>query len=692
MNKLYFIITISLLLFFYWSAKADDSIPATDLQELVVKSERSWVENGVFNFLPTKKEKQLSNSPGSLIKMMNIPLLKADGEAIRTLADEPVSIFINGEPANDIDISTFWPSDVKKVEYMQSPSDPTFRGEKNVVNFVMAKYEVGGVTRANVRQYLPMTEGYYDLASKLNYKKMTYGISVNSFCFRDKNSNSEGETIYKDIFYGGVKHHEIREEETSESDYEFWKTTVAANAKYTGEKFTTTHTVGFIWSHTPGSSSMSNSHWTQNLFGSEYSSSFNKSDSYTPVIRGDYFAIISNVFTMSGGWTYTHSDNSLFSSSKYGDTPTVENDFREKVNSLPLMLNFSYRPSAKWSFLLSFSPKSSWFESSYAGSVNTGSKQFREDIQTSIGAYWRPLNSLMFNIQPGLLYNYYKVDGIVNKHVIPTCDFSVGWYPNRMLNIRGNLTFYQNPISAGALNPVTYRKNELTWVSGDPNLKPESCWSGGISLYYAPTDWLRFSSLFSCIVIDNSVYTHMESAPEHMGGVMKIQQNSGRSEDYRIIPSFDISLFNRSLSLSLWPKFSHKRTRGGHFRSLTCFQPNGDISYTIGNFNIEAEYRGRRKYLPDESGNSMERQPDNFSLGISYGWRNLYAYCGVDDLFHKKYKSLSYSYYDVMTSEITGWSVGRKLKINLTYTFGYGKKVDQNINISVPLSSDSSIL
>ena len=88
----------------------------------------------------------------------------------------------------------------------------------------------------------------------------------------------------------------------------------------------------------------------------------------------------------------------------------------------------------------------------------------------------------------------------------------------------------------------------------------------------------------------------------------------------------------------------------------------------------------------------MVIQPDNFSLGVAYGWRNLYAYCGVDDLFHKKYKSYSYTYSDVLTTEVTSWSTGRKLKINLTYTFGYGKKVDQNINISVPLSSDSSIL
>lgn len=692
MKKLYFTISLTLILLSAIMTKADDSIPTTNLEELVVKSERSWIENGVFNFLPTKKEKQLSNSPGSLIKMMDIPLLKGDGDAIKTLSDEAVSIFINGEPANEIDLSTFWPSDVKKVEYMQNPSDPTFRGARNVVNFVMAKYEVGGVTRINARQNLPMTEGYYDLASKLSYKRMTYGLSVNSFCMRDKDNESEGITLYKDLFYNGIKYDEISLEERYKSDSEFWRTTVVANAKYTSEKFLATHTVGFIWSHLPGNSALSNSHWSQNLFGSEYSSSFNKSDSYTPVISGDYYGILSQLFTISGRWSYSHSDNSRFMSSKFGDTPIIENDFKEKVNVLPIGLNLGYRPDDKWTLFISLASKSQWFETEYKGSVNTHSNQFRESLQTALTAYWQPSSKLMFYMQPSILYNYYKIEETVNKYVTPTCSFNIGWYPGSKLNISGSLTYHQMPLSASASNPVIYKRDELTWVEGNPNLKPESNWFVNISIYYTPTDWIRFSSLFSYNIYRNSSFHYMESAPEDMGGILEIQRNINKSEQYGIYPSVSVSLFNRHLSLNLCPKFNHKITRNGHFRSLTCFQPVGDISYTIGNFNIEAKYTGRRKYLLDDSGNLMDRQPDNFSLGLSYGWKNLYVYCGVDDIFHNKYKTSSYSYYDVVTKEYTNWSTGRKFKLNLTYTFGYGKKVDQNINISAPAASDSSIL
>ena len=95
---------------------AEDSIPATDLQEIVVKSERAWIEGGVYNFIPSKQEKKLSNSPGSLIDVMNLPFLKGDGENVITTTGEPVTIFINGQLASQTDLATFWPKLAKKVE------------------------------------------------------------------------------------------------------------------------------------------------------------------------------------------------------------------------------------------------------------------------------------------------------------------------------------------------------------------------------------------------------------------------------------------------------------------------------------------------------------------------------------------------------------------------------------------------
>ncbi|MDE7414193.1 MAG: hypothetical protein K2N05_10480 [Muribaculaceae bacterium] len=691
------VIIILFLLFVtcnYNGLYADDSIPSTDLQELVVKSDRIWIENGVINIIPTKKEKQLSNSPGRLIDMMNIPFLIGEGESIKTLSDQPVSIFINGEPANEIDLSTFWPSDVKKVEYMESPSDPRFRGARNVVNFVMAKYVVGGVTRAYARQNFPMTNGYYDLASKLSYKRMTYGISVNSWSIMNKNSHGTGETIYKDIFYNGIKYDEIREESISDFDSEDWNTTIAANAKYTTDKFSATHTIGFNWRHDPGSPWNSSSVWSENLFGSEFSEGFKKSDSYSPSIRGDYFGVLSDRFTLSGSWSYIHGDNSRFSSSTFGETPAVVNDFSEKVNSLPVRVNLSYIPNSKLTFMLNVDAKSQWFRSYYAGSVNTSSKQFREDLRTSVGVYWRLSKNLSCDITPGFLYCYYNVDDIVNNYITPTCTFNVRWYPSKKVNVSGDLYFFESPISAGKSNPVIYKKDELTWVSGNPDLKPSSDWYACVEASYFPFEWLQLSSIFSCEFYRNMIYKYMEAAPEDMGGIIEFQRNSKNTKEFNVNPRVSIKLFKRKFSMVFYPKICYTKTNEGYFRSHTYFQPLISMRYIIGNFSLEAQYRGRRKYIVDHVGYQMDRQPDAFNFGVSYGQGNLYVYCGVGDIFHKDYEleRSTYSATGVYTSNTKSWTPGRCVGFNLTYTFGYGKKVDQDININSGGSADSSIM
>ena len=248
------------------------------------------------------------------------------------------------------------------------------------------------------------------------------------------------------------------------------------------------------------------------------------------------------------------------------------------------------------------------------------------------------------------------------------------------------------PVSASASNPVVYRQNELTWRKGDANLKSGSEWLANLTATYMATDWLSFSPVVYYISRNNGVYTLAERAPSEMGGVIYTQLNSGRFQEFNGSLDARFSLLNNKLSLSLFGGYRFQRAENGYYHSLHYWQPGGSASYILGNFRLQARYRARRKVFNDDSGDRIQRQPDNFSFGASYGWKNLYVYCGVDDLFHSKYKSSGIWYSDVVSSEYTNWTTGRKFEINLTYTFGYGKKVDSNIQIASPISVDSSIL
>lgn len=148
---------------------ANDSIRTDSLHEIEVIGQRRWIENGIINIIPTKKQKHLSNSPASLIGNLHLSFLKEKDGNIVNMAGQSVTIYINGEKANEIDISTFWPSQVKRIEYIENPTDPIYEGNAAVVNFTTSKYLFGGITRLNLIQRVP-NYGYYNAASKFAYK------------------------------------------------------------------------------------------------------------------------------------------------------------------------------------------------------------------------------------------------------------------------------------------------------------------------------------------------------------------------------------------------------------------------------------------------------------------------------------------------------------------------------------------
>jgi hypothetical protein len=222
---------------------------STDLEELVVTGKNAWIDGDKVVFMPTKKEKNLANSPASLVASMNIPLINVRGEEMTDYKGDTVTVYINGEEATDIDLQTFWPSEVTKVEYFSDPTDPRFNNKKAILNFVTPQYVVGGVTRVNGLQKWPW-RGVYSAASKLAYKAMTYGIAIRGQ-FKDSQTPIAADNSYSNFwldkkFYQQLNH--ISADTLLSKDDEF---SIAANAVYRNDKVRLTHTAGIKFLHQP---------------------------------------------------------------------------------------------------------------------------------------------------------------------------------------------------------------------------------------------------------------------------------------------------------------------------------------------------------------------------------------------------------------------------------------------------------
>ena len=673
-------------------AQTTDSIPvAKQLEEVVVLGDRVWIdEGGVINIIPSKSEKKLSNSPATLIKSLHLPFIKEKDGAIVNAEDDAVPIFINGKRADGMDLMTFWPKEVRRVQYLENPSDPDYEGVKAAVNFIMPEYVVGGVSKVDLFQMIP-NYGIYDAASKLVYKKMTYGVIFSGRYDRDHRSGMRGLTQYKDIFYEGKEYDLIEREEERHDFNRSDEISCAFNARYVSDNVRMTHTLSYGWTRNPGSGSDSHDLWTDNMFGSSASSFYSKSYNVSPQVSGDYNFKLTDKWKLIAYWRYAYAKNKNSSVSRTGTAEEIYNSNREEVNSLRFSVSPSFSPSESWMFRFRNECSLDWYSTLYGGSANTKQTQSRQQITSSFVVSWDLSRALSLSAYPGVSVSLWQIGNVRHHAVNPIGDISALWRVSRKLRFSGSLRFGVYSASASESNPVLVKASELLWQKGNPYLNNYSESDIYVSSTYMPKGWLRmllgvgYSKTFNPII---STYT--PASPE-AGGLVKELVNTGTYDALRTVLDINGLFLDNQLSVGVAPGWRYYYARGERRGGLGHFQIRGNADYTVGDFRFEVEYQGAGKGLKS-SGIERFRWPDRWSASIVYGTGNLYLRCEVQDIFHNKRKE--WSCYDSPNylTEYDSFETGRRFSINLTYTFGYGKKVDKSIDINGPESVESSVM
>ena len=693
MTYAYQIITLAIIVMSFgsMSAHSDDSITHTQLQEVEIRGERKWISSdGTVNFVPTKKEKRLSNSPGSLINSMHIPILKSKGDRIENISGEDATIFINGEKAEAIDIAAFWPNEVKTVQYMENPKDPKFEGAKHVVNFIMKRYAAGGVCRTNVIQKIP-NYGLYSSSAKLTYGKMTFGAMLQGIYSREHRSSSKGKTVYSDLYYKGDHYDEIERTEESRTYDRTDIINCALNAKYNGTDFNATHTLSLGWVRNPGSGSLSTDIWTDNLFKSNISSSENTSRSLSPQISGNYYKRFSDKWHLAWRWDYMHTADYMHSTSTTGETPTITNGSKEKINTARIFAVPSLILSQKIYFQMSLTTRLDWFTTVYSGSAKMTQRQRRSQSSAALTFGGNPKNRLSIYLQPGVGLTRWDIGDIHEHSIYPTATAGITWIPSRKLSVNGTLLFASTPPSAAESNPALLRSSEILWTEGNPYLKHQSDWDAYVNTSFIPTDNLSFMLGLGYDRSVSPIISSYEAAGPELEGLMMRSVNASPSEGLRAVLPVSWTCPDNSLSLKVTPQWRFSHVIDGPYKcrfSYVSFSANAD--YTLGNCRFGISYDGPNKSI-GLAGMEKSWTQDRWNLDFTYGTENLYVSVGMENIFHdraRKRRQYSSAY---LASSQSMLETGRRLSINLTYTFGFGRRTDQSIDISGPETVSSSV-
>ena len=150
-------------------------------------------------YIPTNLQKNAAQDATDLLRRMAIPQLVINpaDNSVKDVFGNDVKVFINYQLSSSDELKGMKKTDVRKIVYLEFSTDPRFRGEPRVVNFIVQEYEYGGYTKAD--ESFRTLNGIFNntsVFSRFTYKKMTYDVYAESDNQEYHHSGSDNMAVY----------------------------------------------------------------------------------------------------------------------------------------------------------------------------------------------------------------------------------------------------------------------------------------------------------------------------------------------------------------------------------------------------------------------------------------------------------------------------------------------------------------
>lgn len=679
------IVLLSFIFLSFISSYAEiiDSVPTVDLKEFVVEGERLHIESDKIVYIPTKKEKNLSNSPESLLEQLHSPLFRKDGDMMRDINGNELKYFINGKEASAIDIENFWTRDVISIEYMPVSTDPKYRGARGVINFVVAEYEYGGVTKVSGNQEF-VERGYYSASSKLVFKKMTYGVLFNGG-YLSKKGDEISEEQYRDLWYNGNKYEEISSSGVREMCPQHHKVNAAFSATYRSGGTYISHYAGLAWENSPENAEKYILEWHPDIFNSTSRLYTISKSTLSPQLSGSYSFTLNDRNSIYASWAYTYARQDRHSTSTEIKNNIFANSNKENMHSGRISVSPTYMFSPRAYLQINLNTTLSWYDIRYSGTYESTDSRFENYTTFAVSGFWQPSDKIYFTIMPGLSVDYADSNGRkIRSSVQPNGYVDVTWTPSSKFNLYCSGSYFINPPLTSKSNDALVRESELMWRSGNIDMPCLNFTRALATATWRPVSWFSGAFNINYTRFGNDVVTTYKAAPREMGGLISTYTSVKSYDDFRVNVNLSFPLLKNSLILYGRPVWKYVGYSGFYAaRGLHTFSYSLGASYRVGNFGFNLSYNSSDKSIRN-GGQSVIKTRDNLGLSATYGSGNLFILLGIDNITHAKEKG-----FETFESPHYCWTnnssyTGRMVYLTVSYTFGYGKKIDRSINISTP--------
>ena len=673
-----------------------DSIASEKLPEIVVKAQMQHTDASSSTYTPTTRQKTSAQNAIDLLRQLAIPQININlvDNAVTTPSGQNVAVYINYIPASAEEIEGLLTSDVRRVEYLDFPTNPRFQGNEHVVNFIMQQYEYGGYTKALINEnfLVGKLSSRASIYSKFAYKRMTYDLYAGASNHDIKHTGASiiGDYILENT--DGEPYHITRNEIFNNSHYKYNQYPVTFRAIYDSDNVQIANTVGFNFDQSPAAETSGCLSYKP-AKTEEYS--YNRCEPYTSrylVWSGNYYFILPRNFhlSVSPGINYGHTNNTY----RYqtSGTDVIVNESKENV--------WQFRGSA--TLYKKFTDRQNGFFCAWYGSISNdvsyfGSSPYDNDfLDTYAGAalgYNISNNKWNISTDVALQWEKNKINDQSVSEIYPLLNVSAGFSPSQKHSLRAYFHFGANYPGASEKTPNTLQQNELMYYTGNPELGLSRQVTFNLSYNWMPSN--KFSvSAFAQYFGEYNLYVPVYKPYNNGMALLRKFETDGDYNRTQIGMSFNYKLLNGNLQFAVSPSISFYRMTGLFDIERNPFSCNVSATYYLGNFYFQTSYQTGSLTVQGNHG-VIYKDRDFYQIIAGWSRANWNIRVSAMNLFRNDWLCATNTLSTPLYSETrfaNGNNFHRRLNLSIIYTFGYGKKVQRGNEVGVQSGASSAIM
>lgn len=674
----------------------NDTINVQQLNEVVVEGQMQSVKPAVSTFYPGNNQKKSAQDAIDLLSQMSIPQIRVNpvSNSVLTLNGQPVSIYIDMQPASEEQLNAVRPEDVRKVEYLTYPADPRYQHNPYVVNFTLRKYEIGGYAKFTGKGNIMAGSGNGLAYGKIAYKNMVYDLIVSDKYTDRHNQGTDRKQVFRFPNSDGCLNEIVRENIMKHSHLQQNNLGISFRAVYATDKMTISNTVALDATNRPVLSTEGTVLFTPNIHSQSDYFSESSSRVLYPNWTGILYVDLGNGYQLNTvaqlQYQYTRSNSSYQGA---GETDITNDALDEALQGQVVVqanknINDKNIIDLKGYYILNNN------KVEYIGTT-LSTDRFKQMAYGALAGYSYQSDSFYGRFEGGFIGEWNKIDNNSMLDIVPLFNLDMQYAFNQKNSLNLSASYNCNFVDQSDKTPTLLQENELLYKTGNPDLKNTRWGSVDIQYTWLPNN--KFQAAASAgwsRYFDRPVPLFTPTAPD--GKMLRTIINSGDCQNFDVGISFTARLLNRSLILQLQPRMWLSKLTGIYSDTYNYLMVSASATYYYRSFYASLYYstadRGLKQYSLNDT---FYRGKSAYQLKL--GWRNKNWNISVSavNIFRKDWidqtSHLNSKYFDQYNTVYNSNS-HQFVNITASYTFGFGKKVQRGDEVQTVSSSGSAIM